>query len=166
MPTNAPRTETLSLADLAAFPLFVDLDTNEIKRFLQTAKIRSYNDDDIICKEGEEADGLYLLIEGEVEVVKGDAIGGRHLICTLREGEFFGEMALLENKPRSASVLARSAVKVIFLGRGEFSGIPQDQAQILNKVLLRMMADMSFRLRSMGERYVSARTCMAAFQSL
>ena len=73
-----------------------------------------------IVRQGEAGDKFYLLRRGSVEVIRGEGTPGRRVVAVLREGEFFGEMALLSGAPRSASVVAREEVETYTLGAAEF----------------------------------------------
>ena len=73
---------------------------------------------DVLCREGSPGDALYLIVEGEAEVVK-----GRKVMTTLGPGEAFGEMALLTGEPRSATVLARTPMELYKLKQDHFDNV-------------------------------------------
>ena len=68
-----------------------------------------------IFMEGDPGEYLYALMEGEVEIRKGEKV-----LATLGPGEIFGEMALLDNSPRSASAVAKSDCKIVRVGQARF----------------------------------------------
>jgi cAMP-dependent protein kinase regulator len=70
----------------------------------------------VIIREGEVGDKFYLIKKGQVEVIKGDG----QLEATLGEGQIFGEVALVENKPRNATVVAKDQVEVYTLTKEQF----------------------------------------------
>lgn len=79
---------------------------------------------DFVFREGDPASDFYVIERGEAEVLRaGEAGGGEQLLAVLREGEFFGEMALIEDLPRSASVRARTPLEVVVVGREVFGRI-------------------------------------------
>lgn len=156
--------QTLSVADLQAFPMFQDLEGPEVVAFLGAAKVRSYAPGrTLVFRQGDEADGFYVILSGEIEITSTDTVLRKHLLGTLREGEFFGEMSLIENKPRGASAEARGDARLIFLSCEAFRELQSTNAAILNKVFLRMMAEMSNRLRNMGQRYITAKAAFGSF---
>lgn len=71
--------------------------------------------DQFLFKEGDPGDKMYIVLEGEVELLKKTSSGSSVTLFTIRKGDFFGEMALVENKARSASAVARGAVKVLVM---------------------------------------------------
>ncbi|MDX1583825.1 MAG: cyclic nucleotide-binding domain-containing protein [Thermoanaerobaculia bacterium] len=81
-----------------------------------------------VFRQGDTGDRVYVVKDGEVEVVREDGDGGRRVLARLGEGEYFGEMALLSEAPRNASVVALTDVKVLAISHRDFqslfSGIP------------------------------------------
>ena len=69
-------------------------------------KIKKYNKGNFICTENETGETAYLLLQGDVDVVLGSFTNSIRTVTQLQPGTIFGEMSLLENKPRNASVIA------------------------------------------------------------
>jgi NADH dehydrogenase len=90
-----------------------------------------YEPGDYIIKQGETPAGFYVVEHGEVEVVRSseDKPDGE-VIAVIGEGNFFGEQALLNNSPRTASVRARSAVEIVVMGRHVFTSISKSLAPL------------------------------------
>lgn len=113
------------VALLGKVPLFAGLDTGRLKQLAAASRVCVYPDGAEIIEEGVEIltfdDGLYLLIDGAVEVRKDstDGVDGR-LLARFGPGEFFGEMALLDDEPRSASVYAVTDSLCLVLSRWDF----------------------------------------------
>jgi CRP-like cAMP-binding protein len=159
--------ETVGVEEIRSLVLFKDLDDAELALIQRVTRAWCPRPDGPpICREGDRGDGLYIVLDGEVEVFKTDTRGKRHLLGRMSPGDFFGEMALLENKPRSATAVATRPTRLLFLGRAEFSQMSGPLAQVLCKVLLRMLAGMSSRLCNVGERFVTAKACLEAFRGL
>jgi NADH dehydrogenase len=76
-----------------------------------------------IVRKGEVGDRMYLVTEGEVEVVTEDSDGRKLVVATLGAGEYFGEMALLSKQPRSATVRGRTKGTLVSVKRGEFAAL-------------------------------------------
>ncbi len=81
---------------------------------------RGYAEGDVIFRQGDPGDCVYVIQRGEVEVVREDGEGGTVVIARLGVGELFGEMALLTDAPRSATVRAATAVGVLAIDRAAF----------------------------------------------
>jgi CRP-like cAMP-binding protein len=92
----------------------------DLKRIAGLARSHQYYGGDIIIREGDRDNRLFILVEGEVEVIKG--LGGKweRSIRALGPGSYFGEMALIDDLLRSASVVARGDVAVLSLTREHF----------------------------------------------
>ena len=93
----------------------------------------------VIAREGEPGVGLFVIVDGEAEVT----IGGKKK-ATLGPGEFFGEIALLDGGPRTATVTAITDVKLLGLTEWVFRGLMQEHPSIAIKTLQQMAG----RLRS------------------
>jgi NADH dehydrogenase len=79
-----------------------------------------YQAGDVIIHQGDVGDLFYVIEQGEVEVVREEPDGRETVLTHLREGEYFGEMALLRSAQRNATVRAITAVNVLTLARGDF----------------------------------------------
>ncbi len=75
--------------------------------------MKSYAAGDEIFAEGTHGDTMYVILEGEVEILKGAQGGSAKTLSTLGKGEFFGEMALIDDSPRSASAVAKTDSKLL-----------------------------------------------------
>ncbi|MBI3892138.1 MAG: cyclic nucleotide-binding domain-containing protein [Candidatus Wallbacteria bacterium] len=106
---------------------------------------------------------MYIVLSGEIDIFSIDTVKRKHLINTLGEGEFFGEMSLIEEKGRAAGAEAKGDARLIFLGRDAFLQLQTSQPAVLNRILLRMMREMSNRLRMLGQRYVTSKAAIDSF---
>jgi CRP-like cAMP-binding protein len=152
------REDQIDKEDLIAqIPLFQGLNEARIKALAHVSRVCSFPEGSEIIEEGDEVvdydDGLYLLINGGVEVRK-NSTDGRDgtLLASFGPGEFFGEMALLDGYPRSASVFATSPVLCLVLDRWDFHRVLRSDAD----VAITMLASLSHRLRKMSNDAVLA----------
>lgn len=104
-------------------------------------EVEDYGPDEILFTQGEEADCLYLVLEGEVEL----RVGGNP-VARVGEGDVMGEMALLESQPRSAMAIASGDVRVLPVRRGRFESLVAKNPEF-GRTVLRTMAR---RLRQMN----------------
>lgn len=95
-------------------PLFADLGAIAIANIVARLRSRSYHAGAYVVRKGEAGDAMYFIVRGQVEVRVGKPI------ATLKEGDFFGEMALLDRKPRSADVVTLTPCTLLVLEVGEF----------------------------------------------
>jgi serine/threonine protein phosphatase PrpC len=95
-------------AVLAGTPLFSALNARELRQVLQVTEVEQYLDRQTIVREGEQGEQLYIVLTGQVEVMRTGAP-----VARLDPGEHFGEMALIRNQPRSASARAVGPTQLI-----------------------------------------------------
>ena len=97
-----------------------NIDSYERSKLADTLKEERYSHGDFIIREGEQGDSMYFVLEGDVVVTK-DMNGHSKELKKYSKGDYFGELALLNNTPRAASVVASSGtVKVLNLDRKTF----------------------------------------------
>lgn len=111
--------------------------------FRHASESESFGDGDVIFDAGDPGDGMYVVKSGQVEVRLGDT-----LAVTVGEGEPFGEMALIDDEPRSGRAVAVGATELIPIGLKRFKFLVQASPEF-SLMLMRVMAD---RLRSMNRR--------------
>src|SRR5216110_1654633 len=105
---------------LRSVPLFASLDDEFIEHLRQRVELVSYNQSQIICKEGDDADAFYLIRSGMVRV--SNALPGGEMVRTyLSRGDYFGEIGLLRSIKRTATCAALDAVDVVKIPASEFN---------------------------------------------
>lgn len=111
---------------LASVPLFSGLSKSQVRTLATTAKERSFQAGQTIVKQGEKGIGFYLILSGQARVSKsGTPVG------VLSAGQFFGEMALLDEQPRTADVMATGPVRCLVLSPWEFWSAVGDEPAVL-----------------------------------
>jgi CRP-like cAMP-binding protein len=115
-------------------PLFGDLSKDELETLAKGTEDLEVEAGKVLCREGEPAMEFFVIIDGEVEVTR----DGR-TIRTLRNGDFFGEIALLEDLPRTATVTAKTPLRFFVLTRQSFWGLV-DRSPDVERKLLRTLA--------------------------
>ena len=120
---------------LARAPLFEGLSRGELEELSKVTEDLDDQAGKVLCREGETAREFFVIIEGEVAVTKrGEEIR------TLGNGDFFGEIGLLEDVPRTATVTAKTPVRYFVLTRQSFRSLLDHQSEIERKVM-RAFAD-------------------------
>lgn len=95
---------------------------------------RVYQDNTMICCEHEPGNELFIIQEGQIKITK--VIKNKEvLLAVLKKSDIFGEMALIENKPRSASAIAFGTVKVIAVNKNNFEGMISSQPQLIARLI-------------------------------
>lgn len=115
---------------LSAVPLFSSLDKKHLKTLAEAVVDRTYNAGEVIVTQGERGIGFYLIVEGQVNIEKGGKT-----VTTLGPGKFFGEMALMDEQPRTADVKAASRARCYVLSSWEFWGSVAKDPEALRTLL-------------------------------
>ena len=100
---------------LSRVALFSLMKKKDLRRIAKLAKHHSYKKGEIIVREGARDGRLFIIISGEVEVIKGLGAGDEKPLRILRSDNYFGEMALIDDHVRTASVVAKEETKVLSL---------------------------------------------------
>ncbi len=108
---------------LKAVSLFSELSEEELRNVSQQAEVVNFVRDAFICKEGQQADSMFIIKSGIVQIFCDDGKGGRKILTHLKLGEYFGEMALLTEEPRTASAIALAETEVIRLKKDSFHNL-------------------------------------------
>lgn len=133
---------------LRRVPLFAELSEAEIARLGDIARDRSYPRNSVILFEDDPGDALYVVVTGLVKVVLIGEDGREVILSVLKEGDFFGEMSLIDDRPRSAHVIAMEDSSLVVLRREDF----QHRIREAPGVALSMLKAMSRRLREADEK--------------
>jgi signal transduction histidine kinase len=144
------------LKDLFAFLkkvyFFQDLPDGQIKKIQQVCHQIEYQPGQIIFDEGSQADRFYIVAEGAVEVWKDYRLPEKDLLAVHERGHLFGEMALIDELPRSATVLAKEPTRLFYIDRDDFHRIIQNNSEIAISIL-KSVSDM---VRSSNEYFVES----------
>jgi len=120
---------------LSLHPLFAALTADETRDILRRAVVRRLAAGQVVFRRGDSGDGLYGVQSGRV-VVSVESAEGKELILNMfGPGEFFGEIALLDGKGRTASAEAREESKLLFLGRSEFLAFLQQRHEAAARII-------------------------------
>jgi CRP-like cAMP-binding protein len=124
-------------ARLAAVPLFAGLSKKQLRRISSLMTRLDRPAGKMLTREGQQGYEFFIVLEGEVEVRQGDRV-----VATRGPGEYVGEIALLDKRPRTATVVATTAVSVEVLSRREFWSLlvqaPELSEQLMATVAQRL----------------------------
>ena len=135
-------------ATLQKVPLFSQLGPPDLQRVLEVARERAYPKNSVILFEDDPGDALYVVKQGQVKVVLIGEDGREVILSVLGEGDFFGEMALIDDEPRSAHVIAMGDSTLLVLRREDFQGLLMQTPAIA----LAMLRELTRRLRRVDEK--------------
>lgn len=129
---------------------FHELEDADLKAIAELAKRASYPAGASIFNEGDEAHRFFVVMHGQIEIWKNTASGSSGLLAQEGVGHIFGEMALVDDLPRSATVICSTEVEVIYLDRLDFIEIMHSRPPVLHTVL-RALSSM---IRKSNESYI------------
>lgn len=122
---------------------FPGIKLDEIEELIANSRVRSYAPGSVLCRENAVEDKFYMILEGDVFVTKVINNTETRLLKTLTAGDFFGEMALIHNAPRAATVTAKTAITTLELEKAAFDRVLHNSSS----VSLAMVREISNRLR-------------------
>ena len=132
--------------------LFADLPPEEVRRVLGMARRRTFGRGEVVFHEGDPADSLHLIAKGRFAVRVTTPLGETATLAIRRPGEAFGELALVSEAPRSATVAALEAAETYSLFRREFDELRREHPYV-NRILVAVLAA---SVRRMDELIVEA----------
>ncbi len=137
------------LKDINIFKNLTPYERAKIARYFQK---REYKAGDRIIKEGESGDRMYIIEKGAVKITKKLKNKKEKVITNMVDGDFFGEIALLDNSPRSASVYAITNVKMLELYRVSLQELLNKDSEIGVKILYKFSQILAERIRNAGDK--------------
>lgn len=137
-----------AIARLRRIPLFTQLDEQALKRIASAAREKSYPKNSVILFEDDPGDALYVVLTGQVKVVLIGEDGREVILSILKQGDFFGEMSLIDDQPRSAHVIATEESNLLVLRREEFRKCLEETPRIA----LGLLQALSRRLRRADDK--------------
>lgn len=138
---------------LTQSPLFRNLDETERAQILIIGQRRSCKKGEILFREGDAGDGLFIVVQGSVRISKQSA-SGEEALAVLEPPAFFGEMALIDFAARAADAIANEDTELFFLPLQELRSLIEAQHRIALKILYALCEVLAQRLRETNERYM------------
>lgn len=142
----------LTHESLQLIPLFKEFSDEELILLLPLLKPKEFLKDEVVIKEGELGDQLYLIKKGAVTVTRIFSRGEQKVIARLEAGEVFGEMSFIDRKPRTASVKTAALTTVLILSRKQFDELSRVSLLLYAKLLREVATIITQRLRRMDEQ--------------
>lgn len=132
------------------------MDADARTRLAAVLEEKNYTDGQTIFAEGEPGDSMYFLVSGHIRVEKHaqTAGGANKILAVLEAGDYFGEMALLDQKPRSASAVAAGEAKILRLSKASFDELQRTSGAVGMSILFAMIRTSSDRIRRLSAQLV------------
>ncbi len=139
--------DTFIIEILENVSIFEGLTTKSLKELGTLFEEKIFNNGEIIFKENSIGSSMMVITSGEVRVSQETGPDGEEALIILKKGDLFGEMALLEDLPRTANVIAHSNVILLEVSREKFLDFLENNSNAGVKILLKMSQIISSRLR-------------------
>jgi len=133
---------------IRSVPIFSELEESTVKQIVDIGLIRKYTKNSIVFLEEEAGAILFIISTGKVKIVRTDDEGKEVILSILGPGDFFGEMALLDGMPRSATVVVLSDSELFVINRREFIKLIEGSPQVATSLL----RELTRRLRKADEQ--------------
>lgn len=159
--TQRAQEVNLKLETLKKIPLFRHLTYQELVKVLNITYLETHEIGSVIIREGEEGEELYIVLAGVVTVMK-----GAQNITDLGAGVHFGEMALIDQSPRSATIAAKEPSRVLVIGRRPFYNLIRKEPVLAVKLLWSFVQVLSRRLRETNEQLSGAKIELEQIQQV
>ncbi|MBT4482511.1 MAG: cyclic nucleotide-binding domain-containing protein [Candidatus Latescibacteria bacterium] len=133
---------------LSSVPIFYSLSSRQLEKVLNIVHVRRFEDGDIVFRQGDPGLGMYIVREGEVEIYnENDCDMTRQKIAVIKQGEFLGEISLLNDSPRSATVISQKKSTLIGLFRQDLFGLMESDPKLGLHIVYRLAQIVAERLR-------------------
>lgn len=142
---------------LSTVPIFSRLGSRDIKKLAKLCVPRTFEPDETIIEEGATGLGMFVITSGRVEVYKANN-GGRLELGAMEEGDVLGEVALIDDQPRSASAVARTRTECLLLTRDSFETLVKKDPEIAWCIV----PGLAERIRELHQRALAAEDSLEA----
>jgi CRP/FNR family cyclic AMP-dependent transcriptional regulator len=143
----------VSTAVLKAVPLFASFPEEQLRMLTTVVTRRSLPRSTTVMASGDPTDSLYIVLSGRLKVMMSDAEGKEVILSILTAGEFFGEMGLIDDAPRSASVVSIEACELLSIAKRDFKKCLAENfemAQAVMRGLVRRLRDADRKIGSLA----------------
>src|SRR6187455_799698 len=139
------------LESLANIPFFGGLDPAALERLASSMRSRRFRRGEVIFHAGDPGDALFIIVSGEVKIALPSETGDEAILATLRPGDVFGELALLDGAPRSASATALGPTETVVLPRDRFRELIAQEAGVRDALLASIAGELRRLTRHVEE---------------
>ena len=142
----------MDITILKKVPLFDTLTDDELSEVLRLAKEEEHKSGNKIFSEGDSGDRLYIINAGAVRISKNIPGIGEEALCVLAPGDYFGEMALIDNAPRSADALSHEDASLLTVSKADLEALMEKNKELAYKLLWKFVETLSKRLRETNDK--------------
>jgi CRP/FNR family transcriptional regulator, cyclic AMP receptor protein len=138
---------------LREIPFFEDFTDDELEFFSKNTSLRHVPEQTTLFKQGDVGNYLFFVVEGSAEIHIKSAEGKPVIIATFRHGSCIGEMSIVDDYARSATIIVTESSELLILTKNRFESICQKNPDVAIKFLLGLAKNLSIRLRKTTGRF-------------
>ncbi len=158
------RSESEEAHAIRTVPIFENLSPKEISAVEKRIHKRSYVTDEEIFREKDPGGGMYIILDGKVSIVKNYGGSIEQTIATLKDGDFFGEIALLDESPRTATAISLSDSLILGFYRTDLYELVDRRPKLAVKIIVNLARVVRERLRHSNANAQELREQLAEFK--
>jgi CRP/FNR family transcriptional regulator, cyclic AMP receptor protein len=146
----------MNAEELKQIAVLQGMDNDALTRFAAALEEKQFGGGETIFAEGDAGDSMYFIVQGCVRIEKRAQAGGtaHKTLAVLEAGDYFGEMALLDQKPRSAAAVAAGDVRILRYSKAAFDEVQGESSLAAMSVLFAMIRTSSERIRRLSAQLV------------
>ena len=148
---NWGKEESETVTIIKRIPIFSNLNHKELEEVRKLLHDRIYKPDEYVFKRHAPGEGMFIIHSGKVNIIVGEASGNSQILAELSNGDFFGEMALMEDEVRSAAALAQDHTRLLGFFRPDLEALIEINPSLGNKILQNLSKAVCTRLRKTNE---------------
>jgi len=149
--TNWGKEQSETVTIIKKIPIFANLKIKELEEVSKLLHDRIYKPDEYVFKRHAPGEGMFIIHSGIINIIVGESSGNSQVLAELSNGDFFGEMALLEDEVRSAAALAKDHTKLLGFFRSDLETLIEINPSLGNKILQNLSKVVCTRLRKTNE---------------
>lgn len=145
------NSDRIPLKTLQQIPAFHNLNESECHQLVEIAQEKTFFPGERVLEQGKSSQYLWILFEGQCEVIKESVHDGDVVLDKLEPYSLFGEMSFFSPAPHSATVVAKTAVRLLSIARADYDDLIRDHCWAAYKLAYNVIESVSARLRHMDD---------------
>ena len=152
------RTESDTVYTLRQVPVFKGFSNKEFNELEKLVHHRNYSSDDFVFKNRAPGEGMYIIMNGSEKITIGTKSGSENILAELTEGDFFGELALFDDEPRSANAIATQDSELLGFFTQDLMTLQERNPVLGQKILFNLGGVLGERLRGTNSLLIQSQT--------
>ncbi|MFQ6674185.1 MAG: cyclic nucleotide-binding domain-containing protein [Fidelibacterota bacterium] len=152
------KNESKEVLALKQVPVFDNLGDKELAEIERLVHHRTYKPDEFVFRKNAPGEGLYIILQGKVDILTESEDGASNLVASLNEGDFFGDLSLLDQEPRSANAVSTDHSTLLGFFRPDLTALLKRKPDLGAKILFNLARVIGERLRKTNELLTEVRS--------